>query len=63
MAKLTQKTFTREELIEMSFNGSYDGFDRSIDAHIKNIRKKIKPTIIRTVHGVGYRFGGDEDEI
>ena len=39
-AKIPQKTFTREEIIALSFNGKYDGFDRSIDAHIKNIRKK-----------------------
>lgn len=59
LAKVPQKTFTRDEIIEMAFNGKFDGFDRSIDAHIKNIRKKIEPSIIKTMHGVGYRFGGD----
>jgi DNA-binding response OmpR family regulator len=58
MAKVPQKTFTREEIIETTFNGRFDGFDRSIDAHIKNIRKKLSKGIIKTVHGVGYRFGG-----
>lgn len=59
MAKVPQKTFTREEIIDMAFNGKFEGYDRSIDAHIKNIRKKIDPSIIKTMHGVGYRFGGE----
>lgn len=59
MAKAPQKTFTREEIIEMAFNGKFDGFDRAIDAHIKNIRKKISPSTIKTMHGVGYRIGGE----
>lgn len=58
LAKVPQKAFTREEIINLAFNGEYEGFDRSIDAHIKNIRKKISKDIIVTVHGVGYRFGG-----
>jgi DNA-binding response OmpR family regulator len=42
----------------------YDGFDRVIDTHIKNLRQKIEsdtknPRYIITAHGVGYRFGGD----
>jgi DNA-binding response OmpR family regulator len=63
LAKVPQKTFTREEIIEIVFNGVFEGFDRSIDAHIKNIRKKISKDIIKTIHGVGYRFGGDNGEI
>jgi DNA-binding response OmpR family regulator len=58
LAKVPQKAFTREEIINLGFNGEYEGFDRAIDAHIKNIRKKISKDIIETVHGVGYRFGG-----
>lgn len=61
-----QKVFTREELIEIVFDVGFDGYDRVIDTHIKNLRKKIeddpkKPLYIRTVHGTGYRFGGDRD--
>jgi DNA-binding response OmpR family regulator len=59
MAKVPQKTFTREEIIQTAFNGEFGGFDRSIDAHIKNIRKKLSKDIIKTIHGVGYRFGGE----
>jgi DNA-binding response OmpR family regulator len=59
------KTFTREELISMALEGNYDGFDRVIDTHIKNLRQKIEddsknPKYIRTVHGIGYSFGGEE---
>ena len=44
---------------------AYDGYDRSIDSHIKNIRRKIEPDLaepkyILTVYGIGYRFT-DED--
>ncbi len=64
MAKYPTKTFTREELIALALGDEYDGFDRVIDTHIKNIRQKIEdnaraPRYIRTVHGVGYSFGGE----
>lgn len=59
MSNVPNKVFTREELIDKAFKGEYEGFDRSIDAHIKNIRKKLTPSIIKTIHGVGYRFGGE----
>lgn len=56
------KTFTRDELILAAFNDDFEGFDRTVDSHIKNIRQKIEndpknPCYILTVHGVGYRFG------
>lgn len=59
MSKVPNKVFTREDLIDMAFQGEYSGFDRTIDAYIKNIRKKIFPDIIKTVYGIGYRFGGE----
>lgn len=57
------QVFSREQLIEMSFGFDYNGFDRTIDTHIKNIRQKIednpkKPIYIITVYGAGYKFGG-----
>ncbi len=62
LAKNNNKLFTREELLEISGNDFYDKIDRTIDAHIKNLRQKIevdtrKPKIIQTVYGVGYKFG------
>jgi two-component system OmpR family response regulator len=45
----------------------FEGYDRTIDAHIKNIRHKIKddqkrPSYLQTVYGVGYKFVGVSDE-
>ena len=65
MAKHPTKTFTREELIAVAMEDDYEGFDRVIDTHIKNIRHKLKeqprnPAYLKTVHGFGYAFGGKE---
>ena len=62
MIKYPKKIFTSEELIEVAFGSYYDGFDRTIDSHIKNLRSKIEddttnPIYIVTVRGIGYRFG------
>ena len=63
LMKYPKKTFTREELIEIAFGLEYDGFERTIDTHIKNLRSKIEddttnPLYIQTVRGIGYKFGG-----
>jgi DNA-binding response OmpR family regulator len=54
--------FTRIELIESALDFDYEGMERSLDTHIKNLRKKIeidpkKPGYIQTIYGVGYRLG------
>jgi two-component system alkaline phosphatase synthesis response regulator PhoP len=54
---------TRAQLVEQAFGFDYDGMDRTIDAHIAKLRKKVKRTpprddFIVTVFGVGYRFVG-----
>lgn len=64
LLKYPHKTFTREELINLAIGDDYEGYDRIIDTHIKNIRQKIEtdpkvPRYILTVHGIGYKFGGD----
>ena len=51
--------FTRAELIEQALGYTYDGLERTLDSHIKNLRKKIEsdpahPRLIETVFGVGY---------
>ena len=66
MASYPKKVFTRDELMEIAFGGDADSFDRVIDTHIKNLRKKVEsdprnPAYIKTVHGLGYKFGGDEN--
>ncbi|MDF2879109.1 MAG: two component transcriptional regulator, winged helix family [Clostridia bacterium] len=58
------RVFTRDQLIEAVMGIDFDGFDRTIDVHIKNLRKKIEedtksPKYIRTVTGIGYKFEGD----
>ncbi len=65
LMKRPNKVFSREELIEIAFDEDFDGYDRVIDTHVKNLRKKIetdskKPCYILTVHGIGYRFGGEK---
>ena len=53
--------FTRAELVEKALGYNYDGIDRTLDTHIKNLRQKLgddpkHPTYIHTVYGVGYRM-------
>lgn len=65
LVKFPTKTFTREELIQTALGEDFEGYDRAVDSHIKNIRYKIetdprKPVYIITIHGVGYKFGGKQ---
>lgn len=53
------RVFTREQLILSIFNEDYIGNDRIIDAHVKNLRKKLPIPCIKTVIGVGYQFDGE----
>ncbi len=64
LARRPGRTFTRDNLITYALGGDYEGYDRSLDSHIKNLRRKIETDTkncryILTVHGVGYRFGGN----
>jgi len=59
--------FSRLQLINIVQGSDFEGFDRVVDVHIKNIRRKIeddpqKPSFIETVYGVGYKFVGDPDK-
>ncbi|MFX3637315.1 MAG: response regulator transcription factor [Candidatus Pristimantibacillus sp.] len=63
MARNSDRTFTREDLIEMVMGFDFEGDSRTIDQHVKNLRQKIEvdpknPFYIRTVFGAGYRFNG-----
>ncbi len=58
------RAFSRLELLERTQGYAYDGYERTVDVHVKNLRKKIEadsanPTYILTVFGVGYRFNPD----
>lgn len=55
------RVFTRGQLLDVVHGVAVDSYERAIDAHVKNIRRKIEPTpgrhrYVLTVHGVGYRF-------
>lgn len=60
LKKEPNRVFTREQLILRIFNEDYVGNDRIIDAHVKNLRKKLPGNYIKTVIGVGYRFQEDK---
>ena len=55
------KVFTRAELLEQAYRGTYDGIDRNVDNYIRQIRKKAESAggKIETVYGVGYRYRSD----
>jgi two-component system alkaline phosphatase synthesis response regulator PhoP len=66
LAQHPGQAFSRQRLLEQLHGFSHDGFDRSIDAHVKNLRRKIEPdlsnpTYILTVYGIGYRFNDQLD--
>ena len=63
LVKYPGKVFTRDELIEIALGSEFDGYERAVDNHIKNLRQKIEddsknPCYVLTIHGVGYKFGG-----
>ncbi len=67
IASKPQKIFTREEIVEKALDYHFEGYERSIDAHIKNLRQKLNddprnPSYIMTVYGVGYRFVATQDK-
>ena len=58
------RAFTRAELLDRLQGDAYDGYERTIDVHIRNLRTKIepdpgKPRYVETVYGVGYRFAAE----
>ncbi len=60
------RAFTRSELAERAFGHDHDALDRTIDAHVMNLRRKLertrsKPEVILTVFGTGYRLAGGDD--
>ena len=61
LAQHPGQTFTRAQLLDRVHGVAYDGYDRSIDAHIKNLRRKLEPNpaeprYVLTVYGIGYQF-------
>lgn len=61
LAREPGRVFTRGQLLDAVHGVSFESYERAIDAHVKNLRRKIEPTpgsprYIETVHGIGYRF-------
>jgi DNA-binding response OmpR family regulator len=61
LAREPGRVFTRSQLLDAVHGVAIESYERAIDAHVKNIRRKIEPTpgsprYVQTVHGVGYRF-------
>jgi len=65
LAKEPGRVFSRAILIEEALGYDFEGFDRTIDVHILNLRRKLEPDpshprYIKTIYGVGYKFVGGE---
>jgi DNA-binding response OmpR family regulator len=65
LARNPGQTFTRAQLLDRLHGVAYEGYDRSIDAHIKNLRRKLEtdpaePRYVMTVYGIGYKFADEE---
>jgi DNA-binding response OmpR family regulator len=63
LARAPGRVFSRDELLERAFGPESEALDRTVDAHVMNLRKKLepdpsRPTYVQTVFGVGYRFPG-----
>jgi DNA-binding response OmpR family regulator len=59
------RVFSRLELLDRLQGTAYEGYERTIDVHVRNLRSKIEadasnPRYIETVYGAGYRFTGRE---
>lgn len=66
MGRNPGRVFTRLQLLDVIQGQSYEGYERTIDAHIKNLRSKIEddprnPMMIKTVFGVGYKFSSENE--
>ena len=65
LARHPGRIFTRDELVARIFGPDYEGLDRTIDAHVTNLRRKLEPAAepkyVLTAHGLGYRLATPED--
>ena len=64
LAQQPGQTFSRGQLLDRLHGVTYDSYDRSVDSHVKNLRRKLEsdpsePVYILTVYGVGYRFSDE----
>ncbi len=64
LAKKPGRVYSRLQLMNSAMGEAYANYERSIDTHVSNLRKKVEkdpssPVYIHTVYGIGYRFGGE----
>ena len=64
LARAPGRVFTRAQLLDVVHGVAFESYERAIDAHVKNIRRKLEPDpraprYVLTVHGVGYRFADE----
>jgi len=64
LAQNPHKVITRSQLVSLALGYDFEGYERTIDTHIKNLRQKIEddvkePQYIVTVYGIGYKFEGE----
>lgn len=67
LARYPGRVYSRMELVEKVLGYDFEGYERTIDSHVKNLRAKLEddprdPTYVYTVHGVGYRFESPKTE-
>ncbi len=67
LAENPGRVFSRDQILNIVQGYNFEGYDRTIDAHVKNLRHKIEsdsksPAYIKTVYGIGYKFTGVPDE-
>lgn len=67
LAENPGRVFSRDQIVNIAQGYDFEGYDRTIDAHVKNLRHKVEkdskePEFIKTVYGIGYKFTGVPDE-
>lgn len=61
------RVYSRLQIVEQTQGYTFEGYERTVDAHIKNLRRKLEfnpkePQYIQTIYGVGYKFASEADE-
>ena len=64
LVKESGRTFSRAQLVDRVYGYDFEGFDRTVDVHIRNLRRKLEPDpdhpkYIKTLYGAGYTFAGE----
>jgi DNA-binding response OmpR family regulator len=68
LARQPGRIFTRSQLLDALRGVAFESYERAIDSHVKNLRRKLepdprRPRYVLTVYGVGYRFADDREDV